>query len=134
MRCDRSAAAPALRRVAGNHKRIGVAEDQVALLARIRNDLHSQQIRVEVPGLRVVVDLVGDVVDRTARKPLALSAEAGRGTAAAVATTAILLINWRRVILPCSKSSNSLAMMLSIFILHRGPGAPDIATEPRYRR
>jgi hypothetical protein len=54
----------ALRRVAGNHKRVGVAEDQVALLAGIGDDFHSQQIRVEVAGLRVVVDLVGNVIDR----------------------------------------------------------------------
>src|SRR5580693_3403690 len=31
----------------------------------------------------------------------------------------MLLISWRRVVLPCSKSSNSLAMMLSILVLPR---------------
>ncbi len=44
--------------VAGNHKRIRIADDKTALVACIPNDLHSQQIRVEVARLRIVVDLV----------------------------------------------------------------------------
>src|ERR1700740_105303 len=47
-----------LRGVARNHKRICVANDQAALGACISDDLHSQQIRVEVPRLLIVADLV----------------------------------------------------------------------------
>jgi hypothetical protein len=54
----------------------------------------------------------------TALNPFELSPDAGATLAAAVATTERLLISWRRLIFPRSKSSSSLAIMFSIVILH----------------
>src|SRR5580692_1002058 len=53
----------------------------------------------------------------TVLNPFDFCADAVLVSADTAATRAMLFISWRRVILPRSKSSSSLAMMLSIFFL-----------------
>src|SRR5580704_9179944 len=57
----------ALRSVTRNHKRIGIAENEEALRPCISDHLHSEQVRVEIASLGVIVDLIGNVVDRDSR-------------------------------------------------------------------
>jgi len=63
------------------------------------------------------------VIDRNRLESLRVSPDAGVAPAAAAATTARLWISWRRVILPRSKSSSSLANHVSIFVLHKSGDA-----------
>ena len=98
--------------IARNHKRIRAAKDPITLGACITDDLHSKEIRIEVTRLRVVVDLIREVVDGNGLEPFDSSSDA------AAAMRARLLISWRRVTRPRSKSSSNLATTFSIFVLH----------------
>jgi hypothetical protein len=85
--------------IARNHKRIRAAKDPITLDACITDDLHSKEIRIEVTRLRVVVDLIRDVVDGNGLEPFDSSSDAAVAVAAA-AMRARLLISWCRVIRP----------------------------------
>src|SRR6516225_4170007 len=85
--------------IARNHKRIRAAKDPITLGACITDDLHSKEIRIEVTRLRVVVDLIREVVDGNGLEPFDSSSDAAVALAAA-AMRARLLISWCRVIRP----------------------------------